>query len=172
MVMSMLLGWILFLPPWLLLAFLEPVRMRRFMSVAFFVVVLTTICYQMAAKLDWWKVTEDAFYFSDVSSFAFGLLPVAALSVFYLTYPNPWLYFGINLSIDLVQCFLIAPYVLEKAGLFEMRTMSYLGLYLIQVLVATCIYFYQKWYEHGLHYDSEAPLERWLRKWTFLQKAR
>lgn len=169
--MSMILGWLLFLPPWLLLGFLEPMRMRRFMSVSFLVIVLTTLCFQIAAKLDWWRVTEEAFYFSDVSSFVFGLLPVISLLVFYLTYPNPWLYFGINLTIDAVQCFFISPFILEKAGLYEMRAMGHFGLYIILTSVAILIFMYQKWYERGMYYDSDAPLEKWFRG-TLRQKAR
>ncbi|RAU97128.1 hypothetical protein [Paenibacillus sp. YN15] len=170
--MAMLLDWILFLPPWLLLAFLKPERKRRFMSGTFLVIVLAVICYEISEKLDWWRVKESTLFFTNISSFVFGLMPVVALFVFYLTFPNPWLYFGANLILDAFQCFIFAPYVLEKAGLYEMGTMSYFEVYLLQTAVAAAIYFYQKWYEHGMSYDTEAPLERWFRSLNFRQKAR
>lgn len=170
--MAMLMGWLLFLPPWLLLVFLRPERKRRFMSATFLVIALCVLCYEIAAQLDWWEVKERAFFFTHINSFVFGLLPVAALMMFYLTYPNPWLYFGGNFALDAVQCSLVAPYVLEKAGLFEMKALSYPGLYLLQTLVAALIFFYQKWYEHGISYDTEPPLEEWLRRWSLRQRAR
>lgn len=171
--MVMLLGWLLFLPPWLLLVFLKPERKRRFLSATFLVIALCAICYEISAQLGWWEQRERAFYFTNMNSLVFGLLPVAALMMFYLTYPNPWLYFGGNLALDAVQCYLIVPYVLEKVGLFEMKTLSYTGLYLLQTLVAALIYFYQKWYENGMSYDTESPpLEEWLRRWSLRQRAR
>lgn len=171
--MAMLMGWILFVLPWFVLIFLRPERKRRFMSATFLIIAITVICYEISARLGWWEVHERAFYFTNMNSFVFGLLPVAALVMFYLTYPNPWLYFGGNLALDAVQCFLIAPYVLEKAaGLFEMKSLGYPGLYLLLTLVAALIFFYQKWFEHGKSYDTEPPLEEWLRRWSFRQRAR
>lgn len=171
--MSTWLSWLLFLPPWLLLALLEPKRKRRFMSGALLAVLLSTVIFQMAVHMDWWRVTGNVFYFTQISAFVYGFLPVAALVVLYWTYPNPWLYFGVNLVIDAMQAYVISPYIFEKAGLYEMRAMSHTGLYVLQITVSIILYAYQMWIEYALTYEEEeAPMERLVRRWSFRARAR
>jgi hypothetical protein len=171
--MSTWLAWLLFLPPWLLLVFLEPERKRRFIPVALLACLFSTVTFQMAVKLDWWSVTSNIFYFTQISAFVYGFLPVAALISFYWTYPNLWLYFGLNLSIDAIQAYVISRHVFEKAGFYQLTGMSRGGLFMLETVISVLLYLFQVWLERGRQGEGdEVPMERWLRRWSFRAKAR
>lgn len=171
--MSTWLAWLLFLPPWLLLLFLEPERKRRFVPPALLACLCSTIAFQMAVHLGWWSVTTNIFYFTQISAFVYGFLPVGALISFYWTYPNPWLFFGFNLLIDALQAYVISPYIFEKADFYQMTGMSHTGLFILQTSISVILYTFQVWLERGRQVEGdEVPMERWLRRWSFRAKAR
>lgn len=171
--MSTWLAWLLFLPPWLLLVFLEPERKRRFIPVALLTCLCATISFQMAVHLGWWSVTTNIFYFTQISAFAYGFLPVGALISFYWTYPNPWLFFGFNLLIDALQAYVISPYIFEKAEFYQMTGMNHTGLFILQTCISVTLYAFQMWLERGRHGEGdEVPMERLLCRWSFHTKAR
>ncbi len=145
--MGQTLSWILLIAPWFILVFLNKKRMKHFLSVAFFTAVLNTIHFQMAQVWGWWTIVDNVSFLTSASSFAYGLLPVTTLLVFYFTYPRPWLFFGVNIAIDALQAFIISPYVFEKAGLYQMTGMSNFGLFLLIVSILPIIYIYQKLYD-------------------------
>lgn len=171
--MSTWLAWLLFLPPWLLLLFLEPERKRRFIPVAFLSCLISTIFFQMAVGLNWWSVTSNIFYFTHISAFVYGFLPVGALISFYWTYPNPWIYFGFNLIIDALQAYVISVYIFEKAGFYQMTGMSHTGLFVLQTILSIMLYVFQMWLERGRQLDNEeVPMARWFGRWFLRTGAR
>ncbi|MED4226567.1 hypothetical protein [Neobacillus cucumis] len=145
--MGQALSWIVMIVPWFLLVLLNSIRVRNFLSVAFFTVLLNTIYFQMAEVWNWWTVTKNLFFLSNVSSFTYGLLPVTTILVFYFFYPNGWLFFGANIILDAVQAFIISPFIFEKVGLYELNNMSNLGLYFAIISHLPIIYLYQRWYD-------------------------
>ena len=48
--------WISMIAPWFLLLFLDPKRVRHFLSVAFFTIVLASIWWQVGEIKMWWKI--------------------------------------------------------------------------------------------------------------------
>jgi hypothetical protein len=140
--MASILSWILFIAPWLLLIPLNSIRLRRFLSVVFFTVMLITIYFQMAEVLDWWSVKNNLDLLTDVSSLTYGFLPVTTLLMFYFTYPNPWLFFGVNIVVDALQAFIISPFIFERVGLYTMESMNNLGLFLLIISILPIIYGY------------------------------
>ena len=145
--MGQLLLWISFFAPWILLVFLNRQRVKRFLSVAFFTLVLTSINWQIAEILGWWTITDNLFFLTNISAFNYGFLPVVTILVFYFTYEKAWLFFGANLLMDAFQAFVVSPYLFEKVGLYKMGTMSNLGLFLLLTSLVPMIYFYQKLYD-------------------------
>ncbi|WP_175640660.1 hypothetical protein [Metabacillus schmidteae] len=140
--MATTLSWFLFIAPWFLLIPLNPLRLRRFASVSLFIVMLSTIIFQIAKNFDWWSVTNNLFFLTDVSSFTYGFLPVTTLLVFYFTYPNPWVFFTSNILIDAIQAFIISPFIFEKIGLYQMKSMNNLGLFLLIISLTPIIFGY------------------------------
>ena len=149
--MGQLLSWLLLIAPWFLLIPLDKKRIRHFSSAVFFTIFIDTIYWQMADVWHWWAITDNVFFLKDISSFAYGFLPVVTFYVFYYTYQNIWLFFGANIVIDAFQAFIVSPFVFEKYGLYKMDTMNNLGLFLLLISIVPIIYLYQKWYE----YDRE-----------------
>ncbi|MCK0471687.1 hypothetical protein [Halalkalibacter sp. APA_J-10(15)] len=152
--MVTLFSWFLILAPWPLLIPLNSTRVRQFVSVAFFTFILNSIIFQMAEIYNWWEITNNVPFLTSIASFSYGFLPVITIIVFYFTYPNPWLFFGVNLFIDTFQAFVISPFVFEKIGLYELNTINHFGLFLLILVNVPFIYFYQKWYEKKLDYSS------------------
>jgi hypothetical protein len=145
--MAQILLWILFTTPWLLLMLLDKKRMKRFLSVTFFTVFLTSIYWQIAKVYNWWTIKENLFFLTDISAFNYGLLPVTTIVVFYFTYPNLFLFLGANVVMDAFQAFIISPFVFERVGFYEMNTMSHFGLFLLILSLVPIIYVYQRCYD-------------------------
>jgi hypothetical protein len=145
--MAQILLWILFTTPWLLLILLDKKRMKRFLSVTFFTVFLTSIYWQIAKVYNWWTIKENLFFLTDISAFNYGLLPVTTIVVFYFTYPNLLLFLGANVVMDAFQAFIISPFIFERVGLYEMNTMSHFGLFLLILSLVPIIYVYQRCYD-------------------------
>lgn len=145
--MGQILSWLLLIGPWFLLIPLDSKRIRHFSSAVFFTIFVDTIYWQMADVWNWWTITSNVFFLKNISSFAYGFLPVVTLYVFYFTYHKAWLFFLTNVAIDAFQTFVVSPFVFEKFGLYKMNTMSDFGLFLLLISIVPIIYLYQRWYE-------------------------
>lgn len=145
--MAYLLSWAFFIAPWFLLLLLDLKRVKRFLSAAFFTLLLTSIYWQMAEVYDWWKVGHNLFFLTNISAFNYGFLPVATILVFYFTYPNAWLFFGVNMAMDAFQALVVSPYVFERVGLYTMINMTNLGLFFLIYSMVPILYLYQRWYD-------------------------
>lgn len=152
--MGQVLSWIVIMLPWFFLIPLNSMTVRNFLSVAFFTVLLNSIYFQMAEVWNWWTVTNNLFFLTNISSFTYGLLPVTTILVFYFFYPNVWLFFSANLILDAIQAFIISPFIFEEFGLYELNEMSNLGLYLAIISHLPIIYLYQRWYDSGFKYKN------------------
>lgn len=145
--MGQILSWGLLIGPWLILFFLNKTKMKHFLSVVFFTLIITTIYFQAAQVWGWWTITDNVVFLTVVPSFAYGLSPVVTLLVFYFTYPNPWLFFGSNIVMDAFQALVVSPFLFEKAGLYRMENMSNFGLFLLLLSILPIIYIYQRLYD-------------------------
>ncbi|WP_212926651.1 hypothetical protein [Oceanobacillus sp. J11TS1] len=119
--MGLIVSWILFLAPWLLLIPLDSQRVKKFMPVCLFMVVLYTVLFQMAEVWNWWEIHEEnnIFILTNISSFVYGFLIVVTLYMFYFIYPNFWLFLIANWIIDLFQAFVVSPFIFQKIGLLR-----------------------------------------------------
>ncbi len=145
--MANILLWILLIAPWFLLIPLDIKRVKHFLSVAFFTIMLTSIYWQMAEIYDWWKVGKNVFFLSNILSINYGFSPVITIIVFYFTYPKAWLFFLCNIAMDAFQALIVSPYLFERLGYYTMGTMSNFGLFLLLSSLVPIIYLYQVWYD-------------------------
>ncbi|OPX45771.1 hypothetical protein CLHUN_07090 [Ruminiclostridium hungatei] len=145
--MGQLLSWLLFIPPWLLLIPLKRRKMKKFLSVAFFTSLMGSTLFQAAHVWNWWTITDNLVFLTDISSFVYGLSPVTTILVFYFTYPKLWLYLGTNIVFDAIQAFVISPFVFEKAGLYSLVNINHFILFLLIFMQAPVIYIYQRFYD-------------------------
>nr|WP_243237438.1 hypothetical protein [Heliobacterium chlorum] len=135
-------------------------RMKNFLSVAFFTTIVDTILFQTAEVLNWWNVLNNVPFLTSVSSFTYGFLPVTTIIIFYFTYPNIWLFLGVNLIIDAIQAFIISPYIFMKVGLYQLINMSNFGLFLLLIAHLPIIFLYQRWYDEFSGEVSYSPLTK------------
>lgn len=145
--MGQLLSWLFLIAPWFLLIPLDSKRVRHFLSVAFFTILLITIYWQMGEVWNWWTVPNNVFFLKNIASFTYGLLPVVTILVLYFTYPNVWLFFGMNIIMDAFLGFIISPFVFERFGLYKLNNMSNFGIFLLALSLVPIIFLYQRWYE-------------------------
>ncbi len=139
--------WATFIVPWFLLIPLDMKRVKQFLSVAFLTLVLTSIYWQIAEVMNWWTITNNLSFLSNISAFNYGFLPVVTIYLFYFTYPKTLLFFIVNIILDAFQAFVVSPFIFEKLGFYKMNTLSNFGLFIIIVSLVPIIYFYQRWYE-------------------------
>jgi hypothetical protein len=147
--MGQVLSWALFIGPWFILFFLNKRKMKHFLSVMFFEVAIDTINFQIAQYYKWWVITDNVWFLTSTCSFAYGLLPVTTLLVFYYFYPKPLLFFGANLVMDAFQAFVVCPFVFEAAGLYRMENMSNFGLLVLIYSMVPILYLYQRLYDRA-----------------------
>jgi hypothetical protein len=139
--------WATFIGPWFLLIPLDVKRVKQFLSVAFFTLVLTSIYWQTGEVYNWWTIKNNIFFLSSISAFNYGFLPVVTIYIFYFTYSKPLLFFMVNIILDAIQAFVISPFIFEKLQFYKMDTMNNLGLFIIILSLLPIIYFYQRWYD-------------------------
>lgn len=145
--------WILAVAPWFILFFLDKKKVRRYLSVTFFTVFLTSIFWQVAEVYRWWVIEETLPFLSTISAFNYGMLPVITLIFFYFFYERPVLFFIVNIIGDAIQAFVISPFLFQKLNYYRMENMSNVGLFLHLCSYVPIIFIYQKVYDHGRHLD-------------------
>ncbi|KPU45715.1 hypothetical protein OXPF_09480 [Oxobacter pfennigii] len=145
--MAQILLWVSMIAPWFILFFLDKKKLKRFLSAAFFTILLTSIFWQTAEVENWWDIKNNLFFLTTIPAFTYGFTPVITLLIFYFTFHNAWLFFGVNLVLDFIQGCIISPFVFEKLGYYQMNKMSNFGLFLLLYSFVPIIYLYQKWYD-------------------------
>ena len=72
--MAQIVMWVLFIGPWLLLFAVDKERVKRYMAVSLFGVVLLTVVFQIADRFNWWEVNETLFFFVNMTPFLLAYL--------------------------------------------------------------------------------------------------
>ena len=142
--MSQLLWWSLFILPWFLLLFFDKQRIKRFFPVLLLSIVLNSVVYQLAQKLNWFTVSKNLPFLTNISPSVYGMFAVGTLLIFYFTYGKFWLYFVVNLLFDILQSYVVTPFY-GKLHLFERQEMNGFESVLIMTVMSLIMYIYQKW---------------------------
>jgi hypothetical protein len=135
--------WVLFIGPWLLLFTVDKERVKRYMAVSLFGVVLT-IVFQIADRFNWREVNETIFFFVNMTPFPFGIFIIGTLFIFYFTYPGFWVFMIINAAFDLFQAFVMSP-IVEKLDIYTLKEINHFLLLILMMIIAALLFLYQKW---------------------------
>jgi len=92
--------------PWFTLFFMKRGEIKRYMPVALFAIVLTTIIHDIGITLGFWVVQEAAFPFNEMMPYFYGLIPVLTIWIFKFTNGRFWVYMVTNAILDLGFYFL------------------------------------------------------------------
>ncbi len=137
--------WGSFLLPWLSLFFLKQKDIRRYMPVALFSVLITTLVTEVGTAFYWWLPTETIFPLVNMPPFIYGAYLVGTIWIFKYTYGNFGLYLATNIVIDSLLTFFLANWMVQL-GVFEFY-ISGLQRFILTVFLAVPLYGYQMWQE-------------------------
>jgi len=135
--------WASFVVSWLSLLFLKQTEIRRYMPVALFGGLVTTIVMELGITLHWWLPTETVFPFVNMSIFTYGPYLIGIIWIFTYTYGRFWLFMVTNAVTDFILTFLLANWFVQ-IGIFQFYIPSY-QLLLMALLIAVLLYGYQLW---------------------------
>ncbi|MGW5890167.1 hypothetical protein [Priestia megaterium] len=138
--MAQIVMWVLFIGPWLLLFAVDKERVKRYMAVSLFGVVLLTVVFQIADHFNY----ETLFFFVNMTPFPFGIFIIGTLFIFYFTYPGFWMFMIINAAFDLFQAFVMSP-IFEKLDIYTLKGMNHFLLFVLMMVIAVLLFLYQKW---------------------------
>ncbi|WP_102271682.1 hypothetical protein [Cytobacillus massiliigabonensis] len=144
--MTKIILWAVLIGPLLTLIFLKKETLRRYMPSALFLIVLNTLFYQIAWEYNWWK-EDGVFGWDKVVNIPWNYVafPVMIIWVLKFTFERFWVYFFVNLGLDIFFSYIWYP--LEfKLGLATGEIKAYQNLLILTFLSLT-IYFFQSWQE-------------------------
>ncbi len=141
--------WSLALVPWLTLFLMKKDDIKRWMPVAMFAVVLTTIIGDIGVRLGVWATQESPYPFNEMLPYFYGTMPVLTIWVFRFTYGRFWPYMITNTILDIVFNFFILNYFLPSRGIIDFNISPFLSLP-VTLLHAVVIYGYQMWQDDVL----------------------
>lgn len=144
--------WASFVISWLSIAFLKKEDLRRFMPVALFSALLTTVVMEFGISMNWWQQTETVFPFINMSIFTYGAYLVGTIWIFKYTYERFWLFMVTNAVIDFILIYFITSW-LAQLGIYQLYLSAFYR-YLMSVIMAALLYSYQIWQEGEVSFRS------------------
>lgn len=140
--------WSMAIVPWFTLFFMKKEDIKRFMPIALFTIVITSLTIEIGSTFNFWQVRETMYPLNSTISYIYGLAPVAAMWVFKLTYGKFWLFIGGDLLFNIVFSFLLTPWLATR-GIKELNT-GRITVLIITTVLSLLLYLYQMWQEGAL----------------------
>jgi hypothetical protein len=155
--LTLALLWSVLIVPWLTLFLLKKDTVKRYFPVAVFTALLVTIVFEMAYSRDWWDLLLANVAWGNITNvpFVYGVFFVGTIWIFYLSYPNFWIYMLVNALIDALHIFLVSPFILQ-GRLYRLVRINELEVYSIMLTLAIAAYVYQRWQE-GIFVNKKVP---------------
>lgn len=139
--------WSMLILPWLTLFFMKKEDIRRFMPLALFTMVITSIVVEAGVTLNLWNIRETTYPLNQSISYDFGLAPVTAMWIFKYTYNRLGIFVAADTVFNLVFAFLFTPWLASR-GIKDLLTSSF-NVFLIVSGLAVLLYLYQMWQENA-----------------------
>ncbi|MBT2686626.1 hypothetical protein J7I93_00350 [Bacillus sp. ISL-47] len=146
--MIKLVVWSIFIIPWVSLFFLNQSVLRRYMPVALLATVLNTIVAQLAWTYNWWEFKETLFSWDKIAPLftVYSIFLAGTIWIFYFTFRKFWLYFIVNIIVDLFYGFVFTKF-LNSLHIRENGSFSPMANLLAMTILAVLLYIYQLWQE-------------------------
>lgn len=156
--------WSMLILPWLTLIFMRKEEIRRYIPLALFTMVITSIVIEAGITLNLWNIRETTYPLNHTLSYVYGLAPVAAMWIFKFTFERFWLYVATDTVFNVVFAFLLTPWLANR-GIKDLIT-SRFNVFLIVTGLAVLLYLYQMWQENAwagiraASYEPQPALKR------------
>lgn len=145
---NQVISWSFILIPWLTLLFMKKEEVKRFMPVALFTVVTSTVIYELGTTYKLWSIREAAYPLHQMFPAIYGAFPVLVMWIFRFTFGSFWSYLATNAVIDIVWAYILFPWFV-RIGVLEFLNAKTL-IYSFTVGHAILLYGYQMWQEDTL----------------------
>lgn len=160
---NQLILWGSVIAPWFTLLFLPKEEVKRYMPVALFGALITTIVGEVALALDWWTIKDAVFPFYHMPPFTYGGFLVGIIWLFRLTYGRFLLFMLANALFDYVLVYHITGGLMVRRGIIELVNITPLRLLIMNIANAALLYGYQMWQEEVLVVADTAARQANLR---------
>lgn len=138
--------WAMLILPWLTLLFMRKEDIRRFIPLALFSMVITSIAIEAGISLNLWHIRVTTYPLNHTMSYVYGLAPVVTMWLFKFTYKRFWIYAAVDTVFNLVFGFILTPWLASR-GIKDLIT-SRFTVFLIVSGLAVLLYLYQMWQEN------------------------
>ncbi len=138
--------WSSFIISWLSVIFLKKEDLKRYMPVALFGALLSTIIIEAGTTLNWWSTKETVFPLINMPIFIYGSFLVGILWIFKFSYKRFWLFLATNACIDLILIIPLDNWFVRR-GILELNNITPLQMLFLSIVHATLLYSYQLWQE-------------------------
>ena len=141
--------WASIILPWLTLVFLKKEDIKRYMPVALFGALMTTIVGETALAMKWWVIKDSIFPFYHLPTLTYGGFPVGIIWIFKFTNKRFFLFMLVNLAFDFG---LAATWdkLLVSRGILEIVNATPSQLLVQDIINAALLYRFQMWQEEVL----------------------
>lgn len=146
---NQILLWSSIILPWITLVFLKKEDIKRYMPVALFGALTTTIIGETALALKWWVIKESIFPFYHLPTLTYGGFPVGIIWIFRFTNKRFFLFMIVNLLFD-VGLAISWDRLLVNRGIIEIVNATPFQLTLQDLINAALLYRFQMWQEEVL----------------------
>ena len=145
--MAIVIMWILLVLPWASLLFLDKTKIRKYMPVALFATVISTLVNQIAFANNWWSFASMFGWDKIIPVYkVYGVFLVGTLWIFALTFGKFWLFLIVNFLVDLFFSFVYGK-VLTKFGISTSGNLSVVQDLILMTAQGILLYGYQMWQE-------------------------
>lgn len=141
--------WGSIIAPWLTIFFLKKEDVKRYMPVALFGALITTVVAELALALNWWIVKDAIFPLPHLAPFTYGGFLVGIIWIFKYTYRRFLLFMLANTVINYVLSIHVMNW-LQSRGILELVNTNGYRLLIMNIAIAAVLYGYQLWQEEVL----------------------
>jgi hypothetical protein len=123
---------------------------KRYMPVALFAIVTTTIVHDVGIRYGFWEVRESAYPFFVMMPYFYGSVPVLTMWIFKFTNGRFWIYMLVNAILDIGFAFYQLGVFFPSKGIYALVGITSFQVWLINIVHAISLYIYEKWQEGEL----------------------
>lgn len=139
--------WSLLILPWFSLFLMKKKEIRRFMPLALFTMVVTSIVIEAGTSLNLWQTRITTYPLNQTLSYVYGLAPVVAIWIFKYTYGRFWSYMVADAVFNLGFAFFFTPWLAGRG--VKVLITSRWSVFLIVTGLSVALYLYQMWQENA-----------------------
>lgn len=139
--------WSMLILPWLTLIFMRKEEIRRFIPLALFSMVITSITIEAGITFNLWNIRETTYPLNHTMSYVYGLAPVVTMWLFKFTFNRFWIYAVVDTVFNVVFAYILTPWFSSR-GIKDLITSRFTVFPIVSGL-AVLLYLFEMWKENA-----------------------